>query len=92
MHTRTQRQSDSLVWLGWPLYHVLTHDYLTANPQVFVNWTEIPGSKIRFTSILLMATELLILKVAYQVLGVWPIRTELVTAQAAGGAAAKKAN
>ncbi len=57
-----------------------------------MNWTEIPGSKIRFTSILLMATELLILKVAYQVLGVWSIRTELVTAQAAGGPAAKKAN
>lgn len=28
-----------------------------------MNWTEIPGSKIRFTSILLMATELLIIKV-----------------------------
>jgi hypothetical protein len=31
--------------------------------QVFVNWTEIPGSKIRPTSILLMAFELLTLKV-----------------------------
>ncbi|EFJ46724.1 hypothetical protein VOLCADRAFT_92792 [Volvox carteri f. nagariensis] len=30
--------------------------------EVFVNWTEIPGSKIRFTSILLMALELLIIK------------------------------
>ncbi len=50
--------------------------------QVFVNWTEIPGSKIRFTSILLMATELLILKASpcgllSAVRGIEPDRTQL---------------
>ncbi|KAG2485304.1 hypothetical protein HYH03_015978 [Edaphochlamys debaryana] len=45
--------------------------------EVSVNWTEIPGSKIRFTSILLMAMELLILKVAYQITGMWTIHSEL---------------
>ncbi|GIL48119.1 hypothetical protein Vafri_4815 [Volvox africanus] len=45
--------------------------------EVCVNWTEMPGSKIRATSVLLMATELLILKVMYQVLGIWAIHSEL---------------
>lgn len=31
--------------------------------EVNVNWTEIPGSKIRFTSIIHMALEMLIIKV-----------------------------
>ncbi|KXZ52952.1 hypothetical protein GPECTOR_8g326 [Gonium pectorale] len=44
--------------------------------EVSVNWTEIPGSKIRFTSIILMAFELLIIKVAYQMMGSWPIHSE----------------
>ncbi|PNH05994.1 Dolichyl-phosphate beta-glucosyltransferase [Tetrabaena socialis] len=46
--------------------------------EVSVNWTEIPGSKISFTSIILMALELLIIKVAYQVTGAWTIRSEVV--------------
>ncbi|PNW71403.1 hypothetical protein CHLRE_16g652850v5 [Chlamydomonas reinhardtii] len=49
--------------------------------EVSVNWTEIPGSKIRFTSILLMATELLIIKMCYPVLGIWSIHSELTMAK-----------
>ncbi|GLC46261.1 hypothetical protein PLESTM_001848900 [Pleodorina starrii] len=40
----------------------LPYPPLAAPLPVFVNWTEIPGSKIRFTSILLMALELIIIK------------------------------
>jgi len=44
--------------------------------EVQVNWTEMPGSKIRFTSIIHMAFELLTLKVAYQLLRVWRVYEE----------------
>jgi hypothetical protein len=44
--------------------------------EVQVQWTEMPGSKIRFTSILHMAWELLTLKAAYQWLGAWPVASE----------------
>lgn len=44
--------------------------------EVHVNWTEMPGSKIRFTSIFSMGIELAVLKVAYQWLGLWAVRTE----------------
>jgi hypothetical protein len=37
---------------------------------------EMPGSKIRFTSILHMAFELLTLKLAYQWLGLWRVAEE----------------
>ncbi|GFR53161.1 hypothetical protein Agub_g15884 [Astrephomene gubernaculifera] len=51
--------------------------------EVFVNWTEIPGSKIRFTSIILMALELAVLKIAYQVMGSWAIHSEVMLAKKA---------
>ena len=35
-----------------------------------------PGSKIRFTSVLHMAWELATIKLAYQVLGLWTVFTE----------------
>jgi dolichyl-phosphate beta-glucosyltransferase len=44
-------------------------------PQVFVEWTEIPGSKIRPTSIISMAWELLTIKIAYT-LGLWRVYSE----------------
>lgn len=47
---------------------------LFAPPQV--QWVEMPGSKIRFTSILHMAFELVSLKLAYQWLGLWRVAEE----------------
>ena len=47
--------------------------------EVNVNWTEIPGSKIRFTSILLMALEMVIIKISYQIFGTWKIHSEVTT-------------
>ncbi|GAX81411.1 hypothetical protein CEUSTIGMA_g8841.t1 [Chlamydomonas eustigma] len=44
--------------------------------EVSVRWTEMPGSKIRFTSILHMAFELLTIKICYQVLGLWKVYSE----------------
>jgi len=44
--------------------------------EVFVQWTEMPGSKIRPTSIISMAFELLTVKVAYQICGLWKVHTE----------------
>jgi hypothetical protein len=41
-----------------------------------VQWMEMPGSKIRFTSILHMAFELLTLKLAYQWLALWRVAEE----------------
>eukprot|EP01024_Parvocaulis_polyphysoides_P070489 TRINITY_DN869_c1_g2_i3.p1 TRINITY_DN869_c1_g2~~TRINITY_DN869_c1_g2_i3.p1 ORF type:complete len:322 (-),score=46.28 TRINITY_DN869_c1_g2_i3:377-1342(-) len=41
--------------------------------EVKVNWTEIPGSKIRATSIVHMALEIVGVKVAYSLLGLWRI-------------------
>eukprot|EP00955_Chlamydomonas_euryale_P117234 366462-Chlamydomonas_euryale.AAC.19 len=41
--------------------------------EVPVSWTEMPGSKIRPTSILHMAYELLTIKAAYQWFGLWKI-------------------
>jgi dolichyl-phosphate beta-glucosyltransferase len=40
--------------------------------EVSVNWTEIPGSKVRMTSILHMVFELLLIKVGYG-LSIWKI-------------------
>ncbi|XP_062214141.1 uncharacterized protein LOC133915130 [Phragmites australis] len=40
--------------------------------EVSVNWTEIPGSKVRMTSIMHMVFELLLIKVGYG-LGIWKI-------------------
>ena len=40
--------------------------------EVSVNWTEIPGSKVRMTSIMHMVFELLLIKVGYE-LGIWKI-------------------
>jgi dolichyl-phosphate beta-glucosyltransferase len=40
--------------------------------EVSVSWTEIPGSKVRMTSILHMVFELLLVKVGYG-LGIWKI-------------------
>jgi len=40
--------------------------------EVSVNWTEIPGSKVRMTSIIHMVFELLLIKVGYG-LGIWKI-------------------
>jgi dolichyl-phosphate beta-glucosyltransferase len=51
--------------------------------EVHVQWTEMPGSKIRFTSILHMAWELLTLKVAYQWLRAWPVAAEAQLARKA---------
>lgn len=45
--------------------------------EVNVNWTEIPGSKIRFTSILSMALEMVIIKICYQIIGTWKIHSEV---------------
>ncbi|KAF8757337.1 hypothetical protein HU200_010852 [Digitaria exilis] len=42
--------------------------------EVSVNWTEIPGSKVRMTSIMHMVFELLLIKVGYG-LGIWKIYT-----------------
>jgi len=50
--------------------------------EVGVNWTEIPGSKIRITSIIHMACELLGVEVAYKWLGLWNVRTEAEIAKA----------
>ncbi|WIA10119.1 hypothetical protein OEZ85_010326 [Tetradesmus obliquus] len=44
--------------------------------EVQVQWVEMPGSKIRFTSILHMAFELVSLKLAYQWLGLWRVAEE----------------
>eukprot|EP01023_Acetabularia_acetabulum_P056663 TRINITY_DN657_c0_g2_i1.p1 TRINITY_DN657_c0_g2~~TRINITY_DN657_c0_g2_i1.p1 ORF type:complete len:321 (-),score=37.43 TRINITY_DN657_c0_g2_i1:53-1015(-) len=43
--------------------------------EVGVNWREIPGSKIRVTSILHMALEIVGVKVAYTLLGLWRIES-----------------
>lgn len=40
-----------------------------------VNWTEIPGSKLRFYSVLSMAAELLMIKLAYST-GAWHVTSE----------------
>ncbi|KAJ3669625.1 hypothetical protein LUZ60_011575 [Juncus effusus] len=40
--------------------------------EVSVNWTEIPGSKVRFTSIIHMLFELVLIRVGYG-LGIWKI-------------------
>uniref|UniRef100_A0A453M9R7 Dolichyl-phosphate beta-glucosyltransferase n=1 Tax=Aegilops tauschii subsp. strangulata TaxID=200361 RepID=A0A453M9R7_AEGTS len=40
--------------------------------EVSVSWTEIPGSKVRMTSILHMVFELLLIRVGYG-LGIWKI-------------------
>ena len=42
--------------------------------EVSVNWIEIPGSKVRMTSIMHMVFELLLIKVGYG-LGIWKIYT-----------------
>ncbi|KAJ9532547.1 hypothetical protein QJQ45_010622 [Haematococcus lacustris] len=57
-----------LIWLADNLGVPLT--------EVSVQWTEMPGSKIRPTSILFMAFELLALKVAYQLGGLWHVASE----------------
>lgn len=44
--------------------------------EVFVEWTEMPGSKIRATSILSMAWELVAIKAGYQLLGLWHVFSE----------------
>eukprot|EP00877_Chromochloris_zofingiensis_P010328 jgi/Chrzof1/5549/Cz16g07060.t1 len=44
--------------------------------EMHVNWTEMPGSKIKFTSIIHMAFELVTLKLAYQWLRVWRVYEE----------------
>ncbi|KIY96096.1 dolichyl-phosphatebeta-glucosyltransferase, partial [Monoraphidium neglectum] len=44
--------------------------------EVQVKWTEMPGSKIRFTSILHMAWELATLKLCYQWLRLWRVYEE----------------
>eukprot|EP00963_Diacronema_lutheri_P001419 scaffold86_cov338-Pavlova_lutheri.AAC.82 len=41
--------------------------------EVAVNWTEIPGSKIRFWSMASMLVELITIKIAYEWLCVWKI-------------------
>eukprot|EP01024_Parvocaulis_polyphysoides_P057160 TRINITY_DN6070_c0_g1_i1.p1 TRINITY_DN6070_c0_g1~~TRINITY_DN6070_c0_g1_i1.p1 ORF type:complete len:356 (+),score=17.33 TRINITY_DN6070_c0_g1_i1:125-1069(+) len=41
--------------------------------EVKVKWTEMPGSKIRFSSILHMALEIVGVKVAYSLLGLWSL-------------------
>lgn len=45
--------------------------------EVQVHWTEVPGSKIRSTSILHMAWELLALLIGYKLLHIWRIHTEV---------------
>ncbi len=50
--------------------------------EVQVVWTEISGSKVRASSILHIAFELLLIKVGYDVLRVWDVR-----GGSAGGAA-----
>jgi hypothetical protein len=52
----------------------MLHRLLGSAPQV--QWMEMPGSKIRFTSILHMAFELLTLKLAYQWLALWRVAEE----------------
>jgi len=44
--------------------------------EVGVNWTEIPGSKIRLTSIFTMILELAIVELAYKLIGTWKVRSE----------------
>mmetsp|Transcript_22815 Transcript_22815/g.58481 ORF Transcript_22815/g.58481 Transcript_22815/m.58481 type:complete len:339 (-) Transcript_22815:91-1107(-) len=44
--------------------------------EVGVNWTEIPGSKIRVTSIMHMALELAGLQLAYKWMNLWNVRSE----------------
>lgn len=46
--------------------------------EVAVSWTEIPGSKIRVTSILHMVLELFLIRVGYG-LGIWKIHRSYVT-------------
>lgn len=41
-----------------------------------VTWMEMPGSKIRATSIIHMAFELAVIKLAYQWLRIWQVRTD----------------
>ncbi len=54
----------------------LAHSLGIPVSEVSVQWTEIPGSKIRVTSIIHMAWELLTLKIAYQWLHAWPVASE----------------
>lgn len=49
----------------------LAHQLGVPAAEVAVQWTEIPGSKIRPSSVLHMALELLAVKTAYQWLGSW---------------------
>ena len=41
--------------------------------QVSVNWTEVPGSKLRPLSVLHMAWELLLILAGYKIFGTWRI-------------------
>ena len=43
--------------------------------EVQVNWTEVPGSKIRPTSMIHMAAELAAIRLGYG-LGLWTVRGE----------------
>lgn len=42
--------------------------------EVSVNWSEIPGSKVRLTSIMHMLFELVLIRLGYG-LGMWKIHT-----------------
>ncbi|KAK9828116.1 hypothetical protein WJX81_006294 [Elliptochloris bilobata] len=51
--------------------------------ETSVTWTEIPGSKIKVTSIIHMAWELAALLLAYQVLGIWTVLSDVQVARVA---------
>lgn len=44
--------------------------------EVAVNWTEIPGSKVKLMGVVLMAVELVTVRLFYSILQLWPIRCE----------------
>ncbi|MEW5299785.1 MAG: hypothetical protein WDW38_010878 [Sanguina aurantia] len=60
--------------------------------EVFVAWTEMPGSKIRFHSIITMALELLVIKVAYAWMGLWRVNSEAEVLHSADSKQAQTAN
>lgn len=56
----------------------LAERYCMPMAEVSVNWTEIPGSKVKLMGVVLMAVELVTVRIFYSILQLWPIRCACV--------------
>ncbi len=52
----------------------LAEQYCMPLGEVSVNWTEIPGSKVKLMGVVLMAIELITVRLMYSILQLWQIR------------------